>query len=378
MMFSPEATVPWFTAELTASSDTAGFIKGGEWRPEELRSVYSPLGRTAVIGQCLASEGALNDSSEQALGRHDPRVLTHLPGSYAAMLLRENEFTVMADLVGQFPIFYKHSDGRTVISSEASRLRQEGAAPDRLTLAAQIGCSGVRELVVGRTAFEGINRLEAGHALHADSSGVRVAPYETFASDPFTTTIEAAEALREALQTAVRSRASLGRQLTADCSGIDSTSIAFLAAREVARLPVFTYHDPAYPTDDLEYVQACLQLAEGKPFEWHTFQVADQITMYQNMAALPLSDQPDQSVVVGAFEHAYFQALRESGSELHLTGNGGDALFDVSSVYLTDLIHARKYRQMLSAAYEIARIWRTAPYAVITKAWRLAHTNLPE
>lgn len=365
----------------TIWADTPDIRRAGDWRPEELKTASHPLGRVAVYGSCLASDTELRQQLDRALELKDPRVLTEMPGSYTTLLFEPGKMTALADLANQYPFFYRSDSGSFRFSSLMAPLRDTGSRPDALTFAAQIASSWSADVTAGRSVIEGVQRLEAGHMLQANHQGnVRVSQYESF--QPTLSYEEAVEALREALLTAVRGRAAWGRKTSSDFSGgLDSTSIAYLTARETKDpLLVMTRHAPDAPLEDVEYVRRYLQLPECQGlFDAHEFEHSAAETMYAGLDEVPIGDGPDVSIRDRSLNIACYRFLRQHGSELHLTGVGGDGVVDLDPrQYLGEFDHLRTYPHFLRSVLEVARTERNSPLAVMADIRRVNRLNPSE
>lgn len=345
----------------------------GDWRPEELRVVNHPSGSAAVIyGDCLTDEQTINKALDQALTGNNPVELTNLEGSYTTLLLQPDKLTVLGDLAGQYPFFHRRCGDLLEFASVTKPLRDSMASPlpDASTLAARIAIPAPAELLVGRSATEGIDRLEAGHMLTADRNGsVRISPYETFQVPSVTTIEEAASALREAILQAVGCYARLGYCMSADFSGgYDSTSGAYCLAQQLNKpLLVVTCHSPDLLSDDLEYARRYRELPESKGlFDARelAWPAADMI--YGDLLNASAGDEPDFSIVHRARDERYYRFLRSCGSELHISGSGADAILDLDpKLYLNGLAHIRTLGRFILSTVEAARVNLQSPLELV-------------
>lgn len=363
--------------------DALSLFRHGEWRPEELRTAEQPLGRVAMYGQCLENQSELDSALARAIEKNDPAELSHLPGSYTSLFFQADQVTALTDLAGQFPLYYqKDTDGIVRFSSLTAPLRGPTTKLDTLTLAAQIGTPFVYELTGGRSTFSAIQQVRAGHALQVNRKGQIVdSAYELFTNVPANTIEDAAHILGDSLVIATERRTRLGRFSSCDLSGgLDSTSIAFLAARVASPLLVGTQYSPDAPTEDLEHVQQYLALPESRDlFDWKEFRLPAAEYIYQDLLSLPPSDQPDPNIIHAARSRLYFQLLREYGSELHFTGDGGDVLFHMDPMsYLGELAHSRPYTVFWKSVKEAARLKRISPLALLSNVLQATQVGLPE
>ncbi|MGH8896195.1 MAG: albusnodin/ikarugamycin family macrolactam cyclase [Egibacteraceae bacterium] len=349
----------------------------GAWAPYQLRTVSLGEARLAVFGQCLASEQRIAEDFALALRghrRYEP--LTRWPGSYALVVSDPDGVTILTDLAGQYPVFTTTDERGVAYCSLARPLAdRRGAEPDTGWLAATLLCPGVPEATVGLSPYRRVRVLPGGQALRITPHGMRRWASDPLAPDRAARFDEAAEALRAALTTAVHARMSAAQRPTADFSGgLDSTSLAFLAAAHtVDPLPAFTYHNPLAPAgDDL----ACAQRAAAlEPrLDHRILRGGPETLAYQELATALPSDEPDTGVVLLARTRARFQAVSSAGSDLHLTGEGGDVALGAPLPYLADLVRRRHLGTLVRHCAAWGTLRHRPPAALVWAAWRLART----
>jgi asparagine synthase (glutamine-hydrolysing) len=180
----------------------------------------------------------------------------------------------------------------------------------------------VPEAYPGGTTYTGIRRLPGGHALHIGRDGVpRVTRYEP--EDEHQPFEDAAVALREALMTAVSVRASRAQRLSSDFSGgLDSTTIGILAVRAGYPVLALTHADPAIVNDDLDYAK---RLAAGEDANLLTHVIAGSGSLFfDGLDSAPRTDQPLADTARWAVHAGFRRPVVEHGSDIHMTGSGGD------------------------------------------------------
>lgn len=335
-----------------------GFRTTGHWHPGELRTVRD--GEVAVLGRCLATDQELSSAP-----------LADWPGSYTVVVLTPAGLTARVDLAGQYPLYHRTTAGRTVLAARAATVADLTGLPrrpDPHVLAARIFCPDVPELTGARSVLSGVDTLGPGQTLQVTHDGVT--SFAAAGSPPAT---DAAAALRVALDDAVRARLTASHRVTADLSGgLDSTTVAFLAARHHTRpLPVFTYHHPDLPADDLAHARRFAALDQRLA---HRIVTGTRETLpYQDLP--PAGDAPDPSLPGSARTRLRLAAAASEGSDLHLTGEGADALLTAPPVYLADLARHGEHRTLVRHAYAHARPRTVRPSAVVARAVRVAHTS---
>jgi asparagine synthase (glutamine-hydrolysing) len=304
--------------------------------------------------------------------------LTRWPGSYLTIVVREHELIAYTDLAGQYPLYYARTAGRTVFGTDAGATARAAGLPgnaDPLMLAAHV-CCPMPALVGDRSVVGGVSRLDGGHALRvADDGKCRSWTYETLASNETTSLTDGASALRSALDGAVRERVRLSGRLTADFSGgHDSTSVAFLAVRHrAAPLRVFTYHHPDSPAGDLEYAQRYVSLDSRLRLE---VVLGDTNTLTYRDLVARATDAPDPAAVSWPRTRLRLNRVAAHGADVHLGGEGADALTVPPPAYLAGLAGRRMLRRLAHDAGALARQRHESPATVLAAAIRLARTPI--
>ncbi|MFJ3222840.1 albusnodin/ikarugamycin family macrolactam cyclase [Streptomyces sp. NPDC086783] len=354
----------------------------GSWHPGEVRTVQCAHTRLAAVGQCLADEVTMRHDLRGAMRDGRWERLTRWPGAYLLILLHDDgHLTAYADPAGQFPLYYGRHGHSTVLSTRArtaATLSRATDRPDTTAIAAHIVCPAVPELTEGRTAFDGIRRLSGGQALRVAPSGALTHwTYEDLVPDPGARFEDSAAQLRSALTRAVTLRTAGAARITSDFSGgLDSTSLAFLAARTTGHPPLdaFVYHHPDAPAGDLGHAMA---YAEQVPsIQLAVTRGSEDSLPYSGLSEHGRADQPDPAAVIGARQRLRLDHIARGGPGIHLTGEGGDALLAAPPSYLGDIAAAAGLRRLVSDARALARIRQLSPVDVTLRARRLARTPL--
>jgi asparagine synthase (glutamine-hydrolysing) len=286
---------------------------------------------------------------------------------------------VVTDVAGTKPVYYTRHGGEAVWATQSTALADlTGADIDYQAITARMVCPTVSEVCGAATTYTGIWRLPGGHVLHvgADDGTPWIHRYEPpNEQQPFE---QAVLALREALMTVVDSRAAISQRLSSDFSGgLDSTSLALLAVRAGRPLLAVTHDDPTSSNDDLRYAK---QLATGQPLIAHVI-VSDPVGLFfDGMDTAPLTDQPFTDAARWAMRAGYQHRVLTYGSDLHLTGDGGDTLLAASPSYLADLVAARpgQVRTLVRHAAARARLRHLPVHAILASAIALARTPYPQ
>lgn len=354
----------------------------GEWSEADINTATHPLGRVAVFGQCFASQELLHQKLEQAVVTRRPEVLADLPGSHAAVLLEQDRMTIIGDPVGQMPLYYKELPGRTIVGSRPSLVDGE-LKPDLNYLATSLIIPGAEGRVLGEwSSFKGVKKLLGGQALHATVDGAYVNTYETLAPDPTLDIHDAARQLRRALDTAVAARVALGHPLSSDFSGgIDSTSLAFLAARHLdgEQLPVFFFKRPGSFDSDERHMRRYLAL--GQSMRLHEFIDGDEVTAfnYDDFINTPRAEDLALAINVSPngwkFFDTYNKYITAKGAKIHMSGDGGDEVLGVNTTYLADLANSRNVVRFLREGMAWSRLRNGSPMRLWKSMAALSHQD---
>lgn len=295
------------------------------------------------------------------------RCAAELEGDFAFILYDRTHRRVVAarDFAGKRPLFYSELPGGDLaVASTAGSLLAHPACPQELDLVAVVETMAAFIPHGTRTCHRAIRRLDAGHTLVRERcSGARTAAHwepPVFESSSGTSFTAAAEELRELLLIAVAERMSnVGLTSVWMSGGRDSTAVfaaVACATRERgtrdALHPVSVSYPPGDPGREDEYIHAIASFWEC-PVRWVR---SEDVPLLDRPAARALArDEP--------FAHVYEQFNRELAREsaainarIALDGVGGDQLFLVSCVYLSDLLRGGRW-------FELAREWRAAGFS---------------
>ncbi len=298
------------------------------------------------------------------------------PGAYSAIVVRRESATAYADLSGQFPLFYSQRGDETLIAGDAGALAEaHGRAIDPLTVAAQIACPAVLPLWQARSSYAGVSRVPGGAVLHAGPGSLWVSQEQVPLPVAGRSLDEGAALLREALERAVSDRCA-GRHVSTDFSGgLDSTSIAFLAAA-CASPPVtaVAYHQPLAPAGDLQYATRYAALCPNLNLRVVTG--TRRTLPFAGLADLgAVGGEPHPGWLAAERSLARLAAAKRSGSSLHLTGEGGDAILMSAPSYLGTLVRHGRPLTLLRHSGGYARLRQAAAAGLVGQAVRLAGTG---
>ncbi|MEU8968186.1 albusnodin/ikarugamycin family macrolactam cyclase [Streptomyces monashensis] len=336
------------------------------WPQARVRAVADDRAALAVIGECGADDGQLQ-SALPVVRAKGWRALTRWPGSYLVIARSGGTLTVIGDLAGQHPVYYRTDVTGTWWSTAASALAAlDGAPVDVPALAAHLAF-GQPDVLAGRSLFRGVNRVPGGHLLLIGSGGVSVERYEPV-TYPRVDLVQQAPVVRGALAEAVAARVD-GRPVSADLAGLDSTTLACLAAQR-GPVAAVTFADERLRDDDLAFAVRTAATVPG--LTHHTVPGAVDTVYYaglDDLSGLPVTDAPNAYAITASIKRAVLDtvAANTSGPGVHFTGAAGDAVLSAPSSYLADLQRERRHRRALQHAFGHARLRHTSASAVLAR-----------
>jgi asparagine synthase (glutamine-hydrolysing) len=181
-----------------------------------------------------------------------------------------------------------------------------------------------------------------------------------------------AEALRVALRRAVAHRVEVADVLTADLSGgLDSSAVAALAVLDCPQLRAVTLQ-----VDGVDDATAAAHVADLVPgLEHEVVRVPQAVLPYSDLDRVPVVDEPADFLVASAWSRWWRQTLAAGGSDLHLTGDGGDGVLLAVPSYLADLAAPRTIRELWRHANGWARLRNQSPAVLIRVAAEVRRTS---
>ncbi|MCE7081427.1 albusnodin/ikarugamycin family macrolactam cyclase [Streptomyces sp. ST2-7A] len=341
--------------------------------PGQVRAVRAGDAALAVIGACGADDHRLA-AGLRAVRSGRWRELTDWPGSYLVIAEHGPLTVVIGDLSGQHPVYWRQSGGGVWWASAASALAAlDGAPVDAVALAAHLAI-GQPDLLAGRSPFQGVHRVPPGWLLRLNAGVPSVERFEPVEYEPVPM-VEAGPVVGEALRGAVAARIDGRRAVSADLAGLDSTTLACLAA-ERGQVTATTFTDPRLRDDDLAYAR---RTAATVPGVRHRVVTGGPGTVYysglEDLAHLPVTDAPNPYAVTAGIKRVVLAAAVEGGGAgVHFAGTGGDTVLSATG-YLPDLLRERRWGTALSHAQVRARVGRTSPWGVLWRAHRASRTD---
>jgi asparagine synthase (glutamine-hydrolysing) len=339
--------------------------------------------RLLLIGDCLLSPAQRSAELAAAVAAGKLDRTAEWPGSYSVVILSRRDVIAYSDLAGQFPLYYSRRGDEFLIGSDLHSVAVgHYRRPDPVSAAMRIACPAVLPMWSTRSAYADVGRLAGGAVLRGDADSLSVRLDTTRLPLPVAgrTLGDGAAMLRSALTTAVRSR-SENRLVSSDFSGgLDSTSLAFLATRYSSR-PVasIVYHQPLAPAEDI---------ADAVRFAGLDQRI-DLAVVRGSAGTLPFtglseaaggapafwSAEPSPGALAAGRTALRLAAASTSGAQVHLTGEGGDALLLAAPSYLAGLARQRHTRTLLQHCASYGRLRFASPGRLAARAVRLAATS---
>lgn len=341
-----------------------------------VRAMGDERAALAVIGECGADESQLQGALPVVRAKKDWRALTRWPGSYLVVARTGRTLAVIGDLAGQHPVYYRSDAAGTWWSTAASALAALDGAPVDVTALAAHLAFGQPDVLARRSLFRNVKRVPGGHLLLIDPEGVTVERYEPV-TYPQVDLRQQAPVVRAALAEAVAVRVD-GRPVSADLAGLDSTTLACLAAQR-GPVAAVTFADERLRDDDLAFA---VRTATTVPNLVHHTVPGDPDTVYyaglDDLSALPVTDAPNAYVVTASIKRAVLDTIAANtpGPGVHFTGAAGDALLSAPSSYLADLLRERRHRRALQHVLAHARLRHTSGFTVLARARPASRSGL--
>jgi asparagine synthase (glutamine-hydrolysing) len=315
----------------------------GQWDDQEIVSVRAGRAAVAVIGCCPVDAAELERRTGRLRDLAELDVLARtLPGSFHLVAALDGRLRVQGTASGLRLVFHAEIAGVRVAATRADTLADAlGSRPDEEQLAVRLLWPSPYPLFE-TSLWRDVTALPPQDALIIEPDGRSVRHSCWWVPPvPVRTLAEGAPLVREALIEAVDARTRPGGVVSCDLSGgLDSTSVCFLADRSPARVVASTWpgRDPA--DTDLHWAE---QAAEHLPNVEHVVWDADiSPLVYDDLLSIDdLLDEPTIGVMDRSRVLHHLPAMAERGSQLHLTGIGGDHVAWCSEAYYHRLARTR-------------------------------------
>lgn len=339
----------------------------GSWGPGEITAFHAGPRKLVAFGSTTADEARVVADLGRAgsLAALD-RIASRLPGSIHLCASVDGASRTQGSVSGARQVFSAEIDGLAVGASAVGPLvRLAGKSRlDEAELASRLlAPAGAPWPLFLNSVVEGIRTLMTGYWLEIDATG-KARQVRWWSPPEATLSLAAgAEAVRAALDEALRARARSGGVISADLSGgMDSTIVCFLAAHAGADL--VTYH--VSPLDrantDTRWAR---RASTALPSARHRVIQAERAENFfdADLSGGAAADPEGPGVWAGGMPHIRDLAGRAiaEGSHTHLTGFGGDELFGRMPATPWSLIRVRRLASLpLVNRYRLANRWSAA------------------
>ncbi len=307
----------------------------GRWAPETVVTGECWGTRVAVIGEHAVTARDAERAAAAAAVADSPTALdgaaADWAGSFHLVAGGADRVTVRAGVVGLRRVFHTRTGtpGRGPVSAASDRAdvlaELVGADLDERRIALEMLTLGAPYPRAGDPLWRGLHAVPGGHCLTMHHDGRTRTRRWWSPPEPVVPLAVGAGRLREALHEAIEVR-TRGRDLvTSDLGGLDSTAVCCTAARAGARVVAYTaaIHDEA--GDDVYWARRTVGGLNG--IEHHVVPAQDVAMTFDGIDALAdVLDTPSILTVDRNRRMGIVELAAARGSDLHLTGLGGDEL----------------------------------------------------
>ncbi|MEW2626175.1 asparagine synthase-related protein [Streptomyces sp. NPDC048106] len=257
-----------------------------------------------------------------------------LPGSFHLVVSAGGQTRFQGSITGLRRVFHSRISGVVVAGDRADVLAaMSGDGIDERMLAVTVACGGHVPPPLGeQPMWSGVSSLPADHALVWDGQRARAMRWWRPPA-PDKPLAQGAGEVREALSCALRQRAPAQGRLSADLSGgMDSTSLCFLAARDVPGLLTVRWAEAEAGNDDAVFAQHAI--AALRDAEHVVIAQADLPLNFDDPGVLADAEEPYRYARTASRTRHTAAVLARGGCRRHLAGHGGDELFTPLPGYL--------------------------------------------
>ena len=321
-----------------------------------VRDLARALGAAGHAAPADATPARLVGAAYRAWGE---RFAERLEGDFACVLWDAAARRLIAarDFGGKRPLYYAEGAGGVVVASTIAGVVAALPRTPALDLTAIAADAAGLFADDARTCYAGVRRLGAGCTLVHEAGAVRVTRHWTPPGAPAGRAApfeDAARQLRALLEDAARERLGAAGTSVWLSGGWDSTAVFASGERALAargggeHLRAVSVSYPLGDPGREDELIASAARQWGSPVRWIA------------VDTVPLLDDPEAAAVgrdepfAHGFEtttRALARASRAEGTRVAFDGNGGDQLFQLSPLYLADLLRAGRWTAL-------AREWR--------------------
>ncbi len=351
---------PWFVA--LPDCESAGPV-GAVLRAHAVHEISHPSGRPWLLGRWpedAATVGAAGDAKLAVIGQHAisagrlskvaariravadiDRFAASLVGSSHLIASVAGRVRVQGTVTGIRRVFHAGIDGATIASDRADVLAGLlDAGVDEQRLALHLLEPPILYPLAGESVWRGVALVPTDRYLVLDGHGPERLVKWWAPPEPVVPMAEGAPVLREALSAAVDARVRNRALVSCDLGGLDSTAVCCVAARGGARVVAYTAASPDPFADDVHW--AARTVAGFSNIEHHVIPASEMPLVYHGV--LDMDDRLDEPCAAAVDRERWLIIVRRAamrGSQVHLTGFGGDELLYGSLAHLHSLLRSR-------------------------------------
>lgn len=291
-----------------------------------------------------------------------PACVHHLEGDFAFILLEGDRIFCVRDFGGARPLHYAIHGDSLVVASTVGGVLAHPDCPRDLNLASLAETAAALWAGSAETCYSAVRSIPAGSQLAGRPSGFAVSKW--WQPPPIRSRggsfEDGAAELRSLLCDAVAQRLDPNRPSTVWMSaGRDSSAIfgagqAALEAHPSSQhlLPVSISYPPGDPGREDEWIES---IAARWQTHVHWIDIHNIPMMHGVEAGATMRDEPLAHVYEN-WNRALARGTRALGARVAFTGYGGDQLFSLSDVYLSDLL-VRGHWRTLAREWSVRRHW---------------------
>ena len=336
----------------------------GRWNEGDLVWAQAGRRRIAVLGPSSATSDTLLALLRRAVGRVDPAAAARaLAGSFHLLVSDDDGLRVQGSVSAVRRVFHTTVDGTPVSGDRPERLAAlTGAGVDEDALPLWLLLPLPPWPLGERCLWRGVTQVPADSYLEIRRDGTVETVRRWSPSPPEVPLSEGAARVRDAVSEAVAVRSTTADAVSADLSGgMDSTSLCFLAARGTAAMTTARF-EATDPSNDDELWAA--RAAHALPGARHVILTRDELPPNFSGLDVPTADveAPFPWLRARAMLEHEARRLAALGSTGHLTGHGGDELFQALPAYDHALVRDHPLRAVRHLRLNLAlRRWRLWP-----------------
>jgi len=318
----------------------------GSWPDDQIMLYAAGRSRVALIGHTAVSADHLARLAERTrdVSALDT-ALAAMPGSYHVIADLGGRQRVQGTASGVRRVFHAELNGHLVAADRADLLGWlVGAELNQHAVALSLLDPMRPHPLDDVPMWQGVTALPADRFLLVEPNGRASTIRWWRPPDPVLPLREGARRLATALSDAVRCR--LGGAGTVSCDlsgGPDSTAVTFLAARGQGKLIAYTACALGSADDDLVWADRAIAELPGVV---HDVLPRDQLPLvYDGIAgADDTLDEPSVGVIDRAKLLTGYRRMAANGSQVHLTGFGGDEVLEGAPNHLHTMLRTHPLR----------------------------------